>query len=167
MAFAGGDILARDVEAADIPAVVDRLAATRSLTRLSEDRPQSFRLLPDNSLHHKGEVLSLQADGVAGNYLIAFNMTGDGIVQYLFPLPNESARVADVEWKVTNIEVVDHFGSDQVVVISSPTRFVDLEEALRKLDKTRNTGAVPAILKAFLDKDRQVRIGLATIVTAP
>ncbi len=167
LAFAGGDVLARDVDAADIPAVVDRVAATRSLTRLSEDRPQSFHLLPDNSLHRKGEVLSLQADGVAGNYLIAFNMTGDGLVQYLFPLPNESARVADAAWKVTNIEVVDHFGSDQVVVISSPTRLVDLEEALRKLDKTRNAGAVPTVLNAFLDSNRLVRIGLATIVTAP
>jgi hypothetical protein len=167
LAYAGGDVLARDVDAADIPAVVDRIAATRLLQRLADDRPQSFRLLPDNSLHKEGDKLTLQADGVAGKYLIAFNITGDGLVQYLFPSPREPARVPDAAWQVTDIRVVDHFGSDQVVVIVSPTRLSDLEEALRKFDKTRNAGTVPGLLKAFLDKDRNVRIGLVTIVTAP
>src|SRR5262249_16346586 len=39
LAFAKGDVLARDVDAADIPAVVDRFAASGLLARLSEDRP--------------------------------------------------------------------------------------------------------------------------------
>jgi hypothetical protein len=166
---AGGavDSLARDIAAADVPGVVDRLAASRLLARLSDSRTQDFRLLPDNSLHHLKEKLSLEAPGVEGKYLIAFNITGDGIVQNLFPQPSDQPQVGGSDWRIGGIEVTDHFGSDLVVVIVSPTRLTGLEKDLKSLDNTRNAGVIPEILNRYLDAGHQVRIGLTTVVTAP
>jgi hypothetical protein len=167
LAYSGTDIVARDVKAADIPGVVDRVATSRLLARLSEGRPQIFRLKPDNSLHHKGENIGLEADDVTGKHLIAFNITGDGMVQYLFPLPSENPLIESKDWSISDISVTDHFGSDQVVVVTSPTHLIGLETALRGLDKTSNAGNIPELLSKYLDTANQVRIGLATVVTAP
>ncbi len=165
----GGDLLAKDVGAADIPGVVDRFQASALLARLSDDRPQTFRLLPGYQLHHKSETerLSLEADNVLGKYLIAFNIAGNGIVQYLFPAPTDRPQVTDEGWRVEGIEVKEPFGSDQVVVVVSPTRLTALEQQLQNYNDTSNAGSIPALLKNYLDPARQVRIGLVTIATAP
>jgi hypothetical protein len=162
-----GDLGARDVTARGVPDVVDRVWIARRLARLADDRVQTFRVLPDHNLHHKGEVLSLEADGVAGKYLIAFNATGDGVVQVLFPAPGENALAGGDGWRIGGIKVSDHFGSDLVVLVVSPTRLTDLEKSLASIDQTSNAGLIPAMLQPYLDPARRVRLGITPVVTAP
>lgn len=166
-AFFSGDVGARHVGAQDIPAVVDRVWAGRRLALLADDRVQPFRIKPNHDLHPKGEEVSLEADGVSGKYLIALDVTGDGIVRYLFPRANETGVAGGEGWTIDNIQVADHFGSDLVVLVVSPTRLTDLEKELRDLDGSQNAGALPRLLQSYLDPARRVRIGLATIVTVP
>jgi len=165
VAISDGDVLAQDVDADDIPGVVDRIYAARALAKLAEDRSQSFRLLPDSGVHLEDEQVALQAEDAEGKFAIAFNITGTGVVQYLFPRTDESGFLRDGTW-TSDIVVSPPFGSDLVVMIVSPKRLTDLEGDLAKLHNTVSAGVLPDILRAHLDPQREVRIGLATIVTA-
>lgn len=166
-AVADGDILARDMDADGIPGAADRIYASRALAKLAEDRTQTFQLGPDNSVHHTGEQVTLKADGAGGKFVIAFNITGSGQVQYLWPSQDAGQYpVSGTDWS-KNAPVRDPFGSDQVVVIVSPERLTTLESDLERRDGTFAAGELPGIIRSYLDANREVRIGLATIVTAP
>ncbi|ADP70521.1 peptidase C14 caspase catalytic subunit p20 [Rhodomicrobium vannielii ATCC 17100] len=166
-AVSDGDILAEDVSAADIPGVVDRIYASRALTRLTEDRWQKFRLGPDNSLHHAGDYVSLEADDAQGKFVIVFNITGSGQVQYLYPpAGGGNYPFGGTTWSM-QAPVREPFGSDQVVAILSKKRLADLERYLQDHDGSFIAGTLPELIRNHLDPERDVRIGMATIVTQP
>ncbi len=165
-----GDILARGIDAKDIPSVVDRVAAARLLTRMAETRSQDFRLLPDNKVQKEGTAVGLEADDVAGKSIIAFNINGDGLIETIFPIPenaSDNAQIKQGTWSIKDIVVGSPFGADLVVLIVSDHRLPDLEAAIRAKNKTRAAGSIPALLQNYMEKDKSIRLGLTTIVTEP
>jgi hypothetical protein len=165
-ALVAGDVIAHGIEAQDVPAVVDRVQAVDELKKLSAKAPQTIELLPDNKLHHRGEIVTFRASGVQNKYLIIFNIAGDGTVQYLFPKNRDKAQIDAAEWKLSDIVVQEPFGSDTVIAISSDQRLEALEGALRKLDGLRKAGQVPKLIEEQLPKPPAVaRVGFASIFT--
>jgi hypothetical protein len=165
-ALSGGDVVARNVSAEDVPWVADRIAAGRSIAALAEKRPQTIKLLPNDSLHKLNEKLTLEATGLKGKHLIIFDLAGNGTVQYLFPGRGEESIIPKDRWTLA-FQVIPPFGLDQVVAISSNKRLSELESALMRIDRTSAAGSAPQIIQKFMEANPDLRIGLATIATAP
>jgi len=168
-ALVGGDVIAHDIGASDVPAVVDRTWALDSLAKLSERVPQSIEVLPNNSLHRNGEIITVRANDVQNKYAIIFNIAGDGTVQFLYPLGNDRPQMTTAAWQIDNppIKVSEPYGSDTVIAVTSDQRQVELEAALRKLDNRRAAGQVPRLLATYAPQAPSYRVGLARVFTAP
>jgi hypothetical protein len=167
-----GDVIARDIAAEGVPAIVDRVRAIGEIARLSEKRPQTIELLPDGKLQRAGSHVAFVARDLRGKYTIIFNVTGSGRVQFLFPNPRDaSARAPDqpridtAEWKL-EFKVESPFGADSLVVITSDQHLDALEDALRDLDGRGAAGRLPELLHMLLPPS-SARIGFASLFTAP
>jgi hypothetical protein len=170
-AIVAGDVIARDIAAEDLPAVVDRVRALAEIARLSEARPQTIELTPDGKLHRAASPVAFVARDLRGRYTIIFNVTGSGKIQFLFPNPRDgSARTPDrprietAEWKL-DFKVAQPFGADTLVVITSDQHLDALEDALRGLDDRNAAGRLPELMRTLLPP-ASARIGFASLFTA-
>ena len=62
--IAWGDVIAYNVDAADLPSVVDRTAAIRALKQFSTRSPQVMRVAPDDRQHHRGQNIEINVSDV-------------------------------------------------------------------------------------------------------
>jgi hypothetical protein len=171
-AIVAGDVIAHDIAAEDVPAVVDRVRALGEIARLSETRPQTIELTPDGKLRRKGSQVAFVARDLRGRYTIIFNVTGSGKVQFLFPNPRDGGartpdklRIETAEWKL-DFEVDSPFGADTLVVVTSDRHLDALEDALRNLHNRSAAGRLPELMRTLLPPD-SARIGFASLFTAP
>lgn len=75
-----GDVIAYGVETADLPTVIDRTAAVRSLKSMATKSPQVMRVSPDDRLHHNGQAVDINLSDVGGRAVVLFNISGDGTI---------------------------------------------------------------------------------------
>ena len=73
-----GDIVARRATLAQIPGVVDRLAAVKHLAALPQTGKGRLVLSPDKRTFRNAERTNLKIEGVDGRYLILANISGNG-----------------------------------------------------------------------------------------
>jgi uncharacterized caspase-like protein len=167
-----GDVIARDIAAEGVPAIVDRVRAIAEIAKLSEKRPQTIEFLPDGKLHRPPAHVAFVARDLRGKYTIVFNIAGNGRIQFLYPNPRDGStrapdqpRIGSAEWKL-EFEVGSPFGADTLVVITSDQHLDALEGALRDLDKRDGAGRLPELLHTLLPPS-SARIGFASLFTAP
>jgi hypothetical protein len=167
-ALFGQDVIARNVEAADIPNVVASIGALAELKRMSEANSTTFRLLPNNQIHREGETVTLDAPEINDNYLIVFDLTGDGTLQVLYPFTKEEKASPKVSegWHIDN-KVQEPYGADSVVVISSPVALLDLQNALISRNNTKFAGKLIETIKYYTGTRQNIKIGITKLVTAP
>jgi len=162
--IAGGDIVARAVAVSDLPSVIDRTAAIRALKAITARSIQAIRLVPDSRVHHRGNRVEVEVDGLAGRSLLLFNIAGDGTVQLLYPTGTEP-KMMDKAFFLLPIEVREPFGSDQIVAVTASGRQSDLEQALvRSSDRRTSAQLVSRLARA---KDAGLRVGSVGVFTAP
>jgi hypothetical protein len=159
-----GDVVASGIDPDDLPSVMDRATAIRELKRIASKEPQAIRVAPDDSLHHKASLVSVQMTDVAGRALILFNIAGDGTVQMLYPVGSDPYVVRAAEFSFP-LRVREPFGSDQLVAVTSQQRMTALEQAVKGLDRRRSAVQMINVLKRYAPAD--VRIGSAGLFTAP
>jgi hypothetical protein len=159
--LAWGDVVTAGIDPRDLPIVIDRAAAIRELKRMATNEPQSIKIAPDDSLHHRSNTVSIQMSDVAQRALILVNIAGDGTVQMLYPDGNDDRiiRTAELEYKV---RVREPFGSDQLIVVTSRQPMTELENALHGV-KRRPLQVIDLINKF---KPPDARIGSAALFTA-
>jgi hypothetical protein len=165
-AIVATDVVARGIEASDVPAVVDRVRALSELAAMSERRPQTIELKPSNALHHRREMLTFEARDLGSRYPVIFNIAGDGRVQFLYPLGNDAQRVSDAVWQI-KVDVREPFGADTVVAVVSDQPLTALGSELKSLDGRRAAGRVPQLVRQLLPPGATTRIGFASLFTAP
>jgi len=129
-----GDVIARRVTRDQLTGVVDRLAAVRKLALLTRSNSAHLTLLPSKRTYHINEITHLQIDGVDGRYLVIANISGNGKIQFVYPIPGDDpmvllARGGDVK-VIGDIAIKPPFGSEVVVAIASRQRMSALEELL-------------------------------------
>ena len=171
--ISGGDVIARRADKGNLPLIIDRAAAVNVLMQIASHSPQSVRLLPNSRLYHGGERVGVEVDKLEGRALLLFNIAGDGTVQLLYPLPNESETSRKVEVAgpsprpAYRIEIYAHepYGADQIVAITAPHPMNALEQALRQLDKRKASRQLLKVLEA--NADDAVRLGTIGVFTAP
>ncbi len=162
--LAGGDVIARTVDRNDLPSIVERAALLRWLKQRAPNAPQSIRIVPDDRLHRKGSRVEVEIGDVGARGLVIFNVAGDGTVQLLYPIGSDPPVRSDAQYRL-QLQVREPFGADQIVVVSSPRRLPDLEQALRQLDRRRSPMKVMEALNQAAGTDS--RIGSAGLFTAP
>jgi len=129
-----GDIIARRITRDQLTGVVDRLAAVRRLALLAQSNSAHLALLPSKRTYHADEIAHLQIDGVDGRYLVIANISGNGKIQFVYPIPGDDPMVVlphsgDVK-AIGDIAIKPPFGSEVVVAVTSRQRMASLEELL-------------------------------------
>ncbi|HEY8064140.1 MAG TPA: caspase family protein [Methylosinus sp.] len=160
-ALAGGDVLAHNVDAHELDVLIDRAATVRWLKLVAGKGPLPMRVSPEG-LHRKGQRVEIVIGGVAGRNLLLFDLTGDGVLQLLYPLPTDPPVVQSSEYRLT-VVAGEPFGADQIVAIASTRAMPQLETALRQLDRLRDPAKVVDIIAQFASGDAQ--LGAVAIVT--
>jgi len=159
-----GDVIAYQVDASDLPSVVDRSAAVQGIKQLAAKAPQAIKVSPDDKLHHNDKKVTVDIMGVGGRALILFNLASDGTVQLLYPVKSDAPVVASPNYRLP-VVVRSPFGADQIVAITSEQRMVALEKAVQGLDMRRTAMQMMRMVERYAPKD--ARIGTIGIFTAP
>jgi len=161
---AWGDVIAYRVDLPDLPSIIDRAAAIRELKRIGVKTPQSLKVIPNDALHRKDNVVQLEVSDVAERALILFNIGGDGTVQLLYPVGSDAPVLHEAEFRFP-VRVRTPFGSDQLVAVTSQRRMPELEKAVRGLDRKRSALQMVRMLRQYAPND--ARIGSAGVFTTP
>ncbi len=158
-----GDVIAYGVETADLPTVIDRTAAIRSLKSMATKSPQVMRVSPDDRLHHNGQAIDIDLSDVGGRAVVLFNVSGDGTIQMLYPIGSDASPVRSDNLRLP-LRVREPFGAEQVVAVTSQQRMVDFEKVLQQLNRRRASGQAIKNLERYLPADARVgSVGFFTI----
>ena len=162
--IAWGDVIAYRVDPSDLSSVIDRAAAIRELKSMATKVPQSLKVMPDDSLHRRGDLVQLGVSDVAGRALVLFNIAGDGTVQQLYPIASDPSVIEARDFRFP-VRVREPFGGDQLVAITSQQPMLALEQALQQLSRRRAALEMIRMVQRYAPPD--VRIGSAGVFTAP
>jgi hypothetical protein len=163
-AVSKGEIIAYDVGPPDLAAVIDRMALVEALSKLAEARPQPISIASGGPVRRKGDKIEVELADMLHRALILFVVSGDGLVQALYPIAADS-RIIETPAFVWNFEVEEPFGTDLIVAISAAQPMDALEDGLRRLSHYRSAGEVLGLLALTVPPD--ARIGVAALQSAP
>lgn len=159
-----GDVIAYQIDPAELVTVIDRTAAIRELKRIATKSPQPVRIAPDDAQHHNDEPVQIEMTDVAGRSVILFDISGDGTIQMLYPIGSDATPTQTGSLRLP-LRVRGPFGAEQVVAISTTQRLVDLEQALLQLNRRKSPGQMIKVMAKYLPPD--ARIGSIGFFTAP
>jgi hypothetical protein len=129
-----GDIIARRATSRQITGVVDRLAAVKRLAALPQIGRARLVLTPDKRSFRDGERTNLKIEGVDGRYLILANISGDGKIQFVYPLAGDDPMILPSRERaakdIGEIVIGAPFGSEVIVAVASRRRLTALEQQL-------------------------------------
>jgi hypothetical protein len=162
--IAWGDVIAYGVDLADLPTVIDRTAAIRSLKSMATQSPQVMRVAPDDRLHHNAQTIDIDLSDVAGRAIVLFNVSGDGTIQMLYPIGSDPSPARSASLRLP-LRVREPFGAEQVIAVTSQQRMAELENVLRQLGSRRASGQVIKSLERDMPPD--ARIGSVGFFTVP
>lgn len=178
-----GDLVAERVGPAMIDALAEREVARRQLVALARARPLEITLDGGDGLRRAGDMVDVRTPTDAcrrgnapclGPNLIAFNLSGDGTLQYLFPrnaqihpkfAGSSDAMSLDPGSPVLRMKVMPPFGTDMLVVVTSPKPIPGLAVALAAMDQQIAPLDALTALQRLLPADAQ--LGTQPIFTGP
>lgn len=166
---ANGDLVASDVSVRRLLGVAAREEALRRLTRLAAERPRPLRLVDGNRRYGPGEFAILDVASEAGSrsdraHFALINVTGTGIVQFLYPqFERGDGAVMVGDRPFEPLRVVAPFGADTLVLISSAKPMTDLVRKLRSMDG--RAMAIDAAGAIAASSPGDLRIGLQQVFT--
>ncbi|MDR3494062.1 MAG: hypothetical protein P4L82_05625 [Ancalomicrobiaceae bacterium] len=159
-----GQIVAYDVDAADIARAADRVALVRVLRDLAQKAGQPVKVLPDDRMYQARQHLDIQVAETRGRFALVFAVSGDGTLQLLYPQPTDPAQVADGTLTIS-VEVGPPFGVDQVVALTAAAANPGLVQAVRRLDRRKAAGDLLGLIEQL--PEGSCRFGLAALATQP
>jgi hypothetical protein len=161
--IAWGDVIAYGVNLVDLPTVIDRTAAIRTLKGMATQSPQVMRISPDDRLRHNDQMVDIDLSDVAGRAVVLFNVSGDGTIQMLYPIGSDASPVRSANLRLP-LRVSEPFGAEQVVAVTSQQRLVDLEKVLQQLNHRRASGQVIKSLERYMPADARIgSVGFFTV----
>jgi Caspase domain len=153
--IAWGDVIAYGVDPADLPTVIDRTAAIRTLKGIATQSPQVMRVSPDDRLHHSDQTVNIDLSEVGGRAVVLFNVSGDGTIQMLYPIGSDASPVRSADLRLP-LRVREPFGAEQIVAVTSLQRMADFEKGLQQLNHRRASGQVIKSLERSMPADARV-----------
>ena len=162
--IAWGDVVAYGVELADLPNIIERTTAMRSLKSMATPSPQVLRVSPDDGVHHRSQVVEIELSEVKGRAVVLFNISSDGTVQLLYPKGADTPSSVSASMRVS-LRVGEPFGAEQIIAVTSQQRMIDLEDILLQFNRRRASGQIVKSLARYVPAD--ARIGSVGFFTAP
>ena len=173
-----GNTQASQIAAGDLQAVVDSTRAVDAIGQMTLASGLDMRLLlPQESLstapsvasdrtHGRGTHLTLVATGRQYPYFVLFNITGNGTVQFLYPLKerHDASTIDPTAPYQLPLDVSAPFGADHVIAVASAHELAKLATTLRTLDGRKEAALAAKELKQNASNP-QVRIGMQGIFT--
>jgi hypothetical protein len=159
-----GEVIAYGVTPADLPAVIDRTAFAEGIVRLAAARPQPISIAAGAPVRRRDDRIEIDLTDMARRALILFSVSGDGLVQTLYPI-GADARIIDAAAFAWTFEVHEPFGTDLIVAISAAQPMDALEAGLKRLSHYRSAGEILKLIALTAPPD--ARIGVAALLSAP
>ena len=129
-----GDVAAHDVGLAELPGVIGKHEAVRSVRTLSARASLRLRVYPHDGAHREGARIEVEVDRLPHPRLTLLGLSGNGVVHYLYPLPSDPAAVPFGQPFRLALDVTPPFGADHVVAVSAASPLTALNSELEALD---------------------------------
>jgi hypothetical protein len=159
-----GVVSAHNVGRDDLSSIIDRIAVLHWIQARAKNTRQSVRILPDERAHKKDAVVEIQLDGLAHRSLILINLAGNGTLQLLYPRGIDPPVREDPQYRV-QLQVGDPLGADEIVALSSVQPMTALQEALHRLDSSRDPIKLREAIETLGPID--LLLGSAGLLTTP
>ena len=161
-----GDVLARDLVRPALQTLIDKW---RGLEKLKFERlgdRLTMRVLPNDGTHRQGEEMAFEIDDIRLPYLVFFSLSGDGTLNFHYPLPDDPETLPPGQPVKVAFKVTPPYGADHIIAVASDQSLGELTALLRSLDgKPAPRPAVEAVIAAIRQGRRQ--LGLQGLYTAP
>ena len=129
-----GDVAARDVGVAALPAVIGKWEAVRTIRKLSARASLSLRVYPHDGAHREESRIGVEVSGLLHPRLTLIGLSGNGVVHYLYPLASDPAEVPSGRPFRLELKATPPFGADHVVAVSAQSSLDALNAELERLD---------------------------------
>lgn len=162
-----GDVIASGIDASRIGGVIQRTAAVQCIKALSTVRPQLVSLRDGVRRYTPGDAPVLEAQDVAGRWLVVFDIASDGRLQVVWPEETRGLPMPRDTWS-GRPDVIPPFGADYVVAVTSSSEPRDFLDWLNTNDNRLPSVAaqLPAWLRRIQARDATSRIGAVALYTA-
>ena len=161
-----GDVLASWVEENSLQQAIDAKRVRAALLEVMKRGDYlSVHLNPDDRLHSRGCRINLRVDTFSFAHFTVVVLTGNGTVQFLFPIGNDPVKwEAGIPWRVP-VKVSAPFGADFIIFIASEKPLPEMHLRLKQLNGKREPLALYLVLKEML-RDVRFELGVKGIFTA-
>lgn len=149
-----GDVAGEHIDAQSIQGVVDKFVLLDFLKILASQNPGKVSLAPRKDIYAKGDRIAFEAPASGYGNTIVFNLANTGEVQLL---DVQQAGTESHVFKLTDLEVVEPFGADHLVVIST-NEPIDAIAALLAQKKVDAASLLQLLLSRLDGKDVAVAI---------
>ena len=167
-ALAQGDVLMDNVDGSMIGSIADRVRTLTKLRAIGEGRPLEVKLASEGKLLTPGDIADIEVPNLDGTRLTVFNVAADATVQMIYPSsPDSPTPCRDPEgnnWHCP-LGVVEPFGVDTLVAVTTTRNTGPLSAWLRQHDGKRDAAQVPDMIHKLLTDDPTARIGFVPVVT--
>jgi hypothetical protein len=161
-----GDVLARELGRPALQTVIDKWSG---LERLKFERlgdRLTMRVLPNDGTHRQGQEMAFEIDDIRLPYLVFFSLSGDGTLNFHYPLPEDPETVPAGRPVRVTFKVTPPYGADHIIAVASDQSLGELAALLKSLDgKPAPRPAVEAVLAVLRQGRRQ--LGIQGLYTAP
>jgi hypothetical protein len=134
---------------ADMQAIIDKYLLLKQVAAyIQQGKIAESQLQPNDAIHKVGENLTFNVDKIHHPYLTQFNLTGNGTVQFLYPLKRlgDKSTISIPHWDM-KLKVTPHLGGEgQLISIFSEQPLFSLQELLEKVDNRKASRDLLAIL---------------------
>jgi hypothetical protein len=161
-----GDVLARDLVRPAWQTVIDKWRGTERLKFERLGDKLTMRVLPNDSIHRQGQEMAFEIDDIRLPYLVFFSLSGDGTLNFHYPLPEDPETVPMGRPVRVDFKVTPPYGADHIIAVASDQTLGELTALLRSLDgKPAPRPALEAVIAVLRQGNRQ--LGLQGLYTAP
>ncbi len=111
-----GDVAGEHIAASMVQAVVNKFILLDFLKIMASQNPGAVSLSPRKDIYAAGDKISFDAPASGYRNMVVFNLANTGQVQLL---DVQSEGTASAEFKLSNLQVVEPFGADHLIVIAT------------------------------------------------
>lgn len=136
---------------ADMQAIIDKYLLLKQVAAyIQQGNIAESRLLPNDAIHQVGDKLTFVVDKIRYPYLTQFNLTGNGTVQFLYPLKSDKPAISIPQWEM-QLEVTNSLGGEgQLISIFSEQPLPALQAMLETTNDRKASRDLLAILPETL-----------------
>ncbi|WP_158025925.1 caspase family protein [Pararhizobium arenae] len=149
-----GDVAGENVDPDTLQGVVDKFVLLDFLKVLASRNPGEVSLAPSKDIYAKGDRIAFEAPASRYRNTVVFNLANTGEVQ-LLDVQQEGTE--SHVFKLTDLEVVEPFGADHLVVIST-NEPIDAIAALLAQNKVDAESLLQLLLSRLDGKEAAVAI---------